>query len=258
MRNAIGQRPSAPSSPDWKFRLLQTWEPEVGHNVPVASKVTPAAAVAPNGVLHLLVSEYANPADGGDGSHRLAFIQAPKDPEDTSYVWRRKNVTWLDEVQGHHPNWLKRPEVDSRPKMLFLPHMQGGTPSEDGTPSHMTPLSDGRGYFMAWWEHNRSVRYFLTEGCLDTIFDDFEVGNFRYLYAAGTVPTTSTPSATVFKQHAHLVTTSSTQSNRIRHWPWADGLAPSLYEKRDFDDGAFMAKQLCEIVKKISGSCSAK
>ena len=256
-RVQVGFCDDPPLCPTVTFSTLDAYDPDTGLTAPVMSKVTPGPAVGPDGRLYLLASRRA-----ADGHHRLEMYKAFPDPESSLAFARVHDIRWLDELQGHAAGQLKRSVVDARPTMLLLPHYRGGSENEDGAPQRLTPLDD-RGYFIAWWREGNKIRFALTEGMFDRIMDGFDFGNYRFLYAAGTVPTTSTLSATVFKQHPHLLTPQANNSGvatNIKHFPWADGLGPKLRLKADHDDGATMGPSLCPVLKTHTGygSCSSK
>ena len=220
---------SAPSYACGSFATLQSG------GSPIDTGVTPAAVLGPNGKVYLLASDY----DSYYGKFRLKLFSAT--PPLSASAWTVANVTWQDAVRGHPPGTIHadRPIVESRPVLLYLPHVLGG--------SGMTPVADGRGYLMAWWRRSTVLHFLQTEGQLSPAGASFSMGNFRNVWAPGigmgTVYTNGTPSATVFQGHAHLI--KPTQGGAVYHFPFADGLGPCKNQHGDTNDGEVFALNLC-------------
>ena len=204
---------------------------------PIDTGVTPAAVEGPDGRLYLLASRYDYPRD----RYRLQLYRSARPASATS--WQQAPGTWLDSMRGHRPGseWADQPFVESRPQLLYLPHITGGGGAK--------PLASGRGYLMAWWRA-RDVLYFLaTEGELSPSGASFSMGNFRHVYSPAAGPGTtrvdrqSTPSVALFRGHPHLLKV--TESGRVFQMPYADGLGPCYNQHQDNNDAATIAENLC-------------
>ena len=150
------------------FVPMEYWDADYAVYKMFRSSVTPGLAALPDGTVYAFGTRHdwsAYPT----GLFRSTT--APLTP--TGWTWDQ-SIVWQDEQRGTIPQDLRRPVVEGRPSLVYVPHWQGG--------SGRAPLSTNNGYLAAWYRSTSNEgEFWLSEGWIGPTGHSFSVGNHRFI-----------------------------------------------------------------------------
>jgi hypothetical protein len=215
-------------------RAGSTWTglaPLVAEGRPLRSTVTPGIAAGPDGRIYVVTGDL-DPPPGTGPAGRLHLYSAAALPGEL----RDEELEGLRFEDGRpgieHVPW-------SRPALVFVPHLDGAGEL----------LSDGRGALALWWTRGTRTRFLTTWGQLDEQGARFSLGRWHHYEAYGYTDAIAGSSPALLRRAGGALTAAIAQSSfepgKVRHIPFADGVAAERLVLRDFDDRPRIRDSLC-------------